>query len=192
MAKAAALPVLLVTGTVGVGKSAVAGEASAILAALEVPHAFVDLDALSYSWPPRGRFNEVLAFQNLAVVWANFRAAGATRLIVAYVVESQNDLRRYHDAVPGAQLVVCRLTASQATREARLHSREVGTGLAWHLRRTAELEAAMQQASLEDFQVRNDSRPLDVVAREVLEGAGWLHAGKGVVAANGPSLSEQG
>lgn len=171
--KSTTVPLLIVTGTVGVGKTAVAAEMSEILSAQQVPHAFVDLDALSYSWPPQGRFNEELAFKNLAAVWANFCQAGAERLIVAHVIESPRDLGRYREAVPGATIVVCRLTASQETREARLRAREAGMGLAWHLRRTVVLEEILQQVSLEDFRVENDGRPLDAVAREVLERAGW-------------------
>lgn len=174
MSQPLAVPLLLVTGTVGAGKTAVAMEMSEILSAHQVPHAFVDLDALTYSWPPQGPFNDDLAFQNLAAVWANFRAAGAKRLIVAWVVESRDELRRYKEAIPGAAVTVCRLVASQATREARLRAREVGAGRDWHLARTVELEQILEEAAVEDFQVENDGQPVGVVAREVLERAGWL------------------
>lgn len=145
------VPVLLVSGTVGVGKTSVAAEISEILSGKEVPHAYLDLDALSNSWPPQGRFNEELAFRNLASVWENFRASGAKRLIVSCVVESRADLIRFQEAVPGAALALCRLTASQATREARLRSREVGSGLEWHLNRTGELDFILDQLGIEDF-----------------------------------------
>jgi len=45
------VPVAVITGTVGVGKTSVALEMSEILAARAVPHALVDLDALSYVFP---------------------------------------------------------------------------------------------------------------------------------------------
>lgn len=173
MVEAQVVPTLLVTGTLGVGKTSVASEISEVLSIREVPHAFVDIDALTCSWPPQGRFNEDLAFRNLASVWANFRAAGAERLVVARVVESRGDLRRYQAAVPGAHMIMCRLVASQETREARLRAREVGTGLEWHLKRTVELESLLREAALEDFRVENDGRPLRAVALEVLERAGW-------------------
>lgn len=168
------VPLLILSGTVGAGKSSVGAAISGLLKAREVPHAFVDLDALAVSWPEHGRFNEELALRNLASVWENFRSAGAQRLVIAYVVESRGDLRRYEEAVPGAEITVCRLVASQATREARLRKRETGSGLAWHLNRTAELEAILQQAAVEDFCVENDGRPLEAVALEVLQKAGWL------------------
>lgn len=174
MSKPAVVPLLIISGTVGAGKTSVGGEVSEILAARQVPHAFLDLDALACSWPEQGRFNEDLAFRNLASVWANFRAAGAERLVVAYVVESRDDLKKYEEAVPGAKVTVCRLVASLETREARLRAREVGSGLSWHLNRTVELENLLRDAAVEDFCVENDGRPLEAVALEVLRKAGWL------------------
>lgn len=173
MTKAAVVPLLLITGTVGVGKTSVGEEVSEILTTRQVPHAFVDLDALANSWPTQGRFNEELAFRNLASVWANFQAAGAERLVVAFVAESRDDLKRYEEAVPGAELTICRLVASQETREARLRAREVGSGLSWHLNRTVELENILQAVALEDFCVENEGRSLEAVALEVLQKAGW-------------------
>jgi hypothetical protein len=70
--------------------------------------------------------------------------------------------------------MVCRLVASQATRESRIRQREIGAGLEWHLNRTVELEEILHKASVEDFQVENDGRPIRDVALEVLEKAGWL------------------
>lgn len=169
------VPMLLISGTVGSGKTSVAAEASRILADRQVPHAFVDIDALACSWPERGPFNRDLALKNLASVWANFREAGAGRLIVAGVLESPEDVRMHEEAIPGADAVICRLVASPKTREKRLRTRETGTGLAWHLQRTGELERILQEAALEDFRVENDGdKPLDAVAREVLRRAGWL------------------
>lgn len=49
-AERAPIPVLLVTGT---GKSTVAAEINDTLAALNVPNAAVDLDALVWQWPSR-------------------------------------------------------------------------------------------------------------------------------------------
>lgn len=174
MAVASGVPVIIVSGTIGVGKSAVASEMSEILCDRQVPHAYVDLDSLASSWPQVGPFNNVLAFRNLASVWANYREAGCERLIVARVVEHPSELDSYRRAVPGASIVVCRLVTSQETRVSRIRQREVGAGLDWHLDRTIELEEILQQASLEDFRVDNDGRPIRAVAHEVLEKAGWL------------------
>ena len=108
------LPLLALSGPVGVGKTTVLVEMHDILAARGVPHACIERDALAYSWPPRGRFNEAAALENLAAVWANFHRAGAERLVVAGVVESEADVDGYRRAVPGARITLCRLTASAA------------------------------------------------------------------------------
>jgi hypothetical protein len=168
------IPVLALSGPVGVGKTAVLVEIHDILCGLSVPHACVERDALSYSWPPEGRFNDVLALRNLAAVWANFRAAGATRLVVAGVLESAADIDAYRRSIPGAAVTTCRLVADEATRLARLRQREHGAGLEWHLHRTVELERILEAARLEDFVVANGHRPLRSVATEVLVRAGWV------------------
>ena len=94
--------------------------------------------------------------------------------MIAGVVEHAADIDDYRRAVPGSRVTVCRLTASAATRAARLRAREVGAGLDWHLRRTEELEAILDAARLEDFAVENDARPVRDVAVEVLARADWL------------------
>lgn len=45
------VPTLLISGTVAAGKSTVAAEISDTLAALKIPNAAVDLDALVWQWP---------------------------------------------------------------------------------------------------------------------------------------------
>lgn len=83
------IPVLVVTGPVGVGKTTVATEISALLADAGIPHACGDMDGLRDAWPapPDDRFNTALGLRNLAAIWRNFQAAGAQRLILADVVE---------------------------------------------------------------------------------------------------------
>ncbi len=161
-----AVPTLLITGPVGVGKTAVAGEVSRLLERSGVPHAMVDVDALSQCFPR-------LALRNLAAVWSNCRAAGARRLILARVIESRADLGGYRSAVPGARIVVCRLRAPARTLASRIRRREPGAGRAWHLARARELAPLMERAAVEDFVVETAGRSLTVVARDVLGRAGW-------------------
>jgi hypothetical protein len=168
------VPLLALSGSVGVGKTTVLVEIHDVLSGRNVAHACIERDALAYSWPERGYFNQDAALDNLAAVWANFRAAGAGRLVVAGVVERPEDLAGYHRAVPGARITVCRLVASQATRLERLRGREHGAGLEWHLHRTVELEQVLETARLDDFTVDNEDRPVRDVALEVLARAGWL------------------
>jgi hypothetical protein len=51
------VPTLLITGTVGVGKSTVAAEINDALADLKIPSAAVDLDALVWQWPSTSNWN---------------------------------------------------------------------------------------------------------------------------------------
>ena len=173
-----AIPVLVLNGSVGVGKTTIGHAISDVLVSARVPHAFVDRDALCVSWPQSGRFNEDMANRNLAAVWKNFRAHDATRLIVAGVLESTHDVEALRGAVPGAAIIVCRLRASAAVREARLRAREHGVSREWHLARSVELETILGRVAVDDFSIENDGRTPVAVAHEVLARAEWppMHA----------------
>lgn len=167
------VPVLVLSGTVGVGKSTILAEIHDILGGARVPHACIDCDALALSWPPRGAFNQVTVFENLESVWTNAHAAGAERLVLASVVETLEDLDGYQRAVPGARITVCQLMAAEEVRLARLRARELGTGLDWHLSRTTELQQILDAVALHDFSVTNEGRSIRAVAGEVLMRAEW-------------------
>jgi adenylylsulfate kinase len=167
------LPVLAISGAVGVGKTSVLVELHDILVSERISHGCVERDALSYSWPPQGRFNEAIVERNLSCVVANFLEAGATRLLIAGVIEGAADLAVYRRCVPNAEIQVCRLTADLDLRRQRLRMRERGAGLDWHLDRTAELDTILDRVGIEDFSVDNGDRPLREVALEVLARAGW-------------------
>src|SRR3982751_1917587 len=149
------LPVLAISGSVGVGKSSVLIELHDILETERIPHGCVERDALSYSWPTQGRFNEVIVERNLSCLVRTFLEAGATRLVIAGVIEALSDVAVYSRCVPNAEIQVCRLTADLELRRSRLRGREKGAGLGWHLDRTAELDAIQDSARLEDFSVDN-------------------------------------
>jgi adenylylsulfate kinase len=167
------LPVLAISGAVGVGKTSVLVELHDILVSEGIPHGCVERDALAYSWPTQGRFNEVIVERNLSCVVTNFLEAGAGRLIIAGVIEAPADLAVYSRCVPNAEIQVCRLTAGLELRRERLRAREKGAGLDWHLDRTVELDTILDSAKVEDFSVDNGDRPLREVALEVLTRAGW-------------------
>ena len=172
------IPVMVVTGPVGVGKTTIATEISALLADVGILHACVDMDGLRDAWPapPDDRFNSALGLRNLAAIWRNFHEAGAERLILADVVEQRSDLDSYREAVPGADVLLVRLRASVATLQGRIERREAGVGRDWHLHRAAELEAQMDRDALEDLLVETDGRSPDDIAREILARSGWLPA----------------
>lgn len=170
-----AVPILFITGTVGVGKTSVAGEVSEQLDKAGVAHAFVDIDSLRWCYPrpPHDRFRTELAMKNLAAVWRNFQAAGATYLVLADVLESRDELERYRAAVPGAEFLVVRLRAEPHTLASRVQTRELGSGLEWHRQRTAELAEQMDRSQVEDMLVDTEGKSIMTIAREILERSKW-------------------
>src|SRR5690606_7881350 len=129
---------VLINGTVGSGKTTVAGALADLLRNDDVPGAAIDLDWLAEFWPspPDDRFNTALTLTNLRAVAANFRAAGARVLIMAGVVETTDERRRVAEAVD-CPLALVRLTADLELIRRRLHRRHDldPDGLRWHLDR---------------------------------------------------------
>jgi adenylylsulfate kinase len=167
--------VLLLNGTVGSGKTTVMYEIADVLTEKEIPHAALDLDVLRSQWPPSSPWNANLMFDCLAALSPIYAAHGATRLVLAHVLEERAELQRYAEAIPGAEIVVVRITAPEELRRRRLQHRMLpGESLDWHLARTVELEAILSAAKAEDLTVANDDRPVRDVAKEVLDRTGWL------------------
>jgi GrpB-like predicted nucleotidyltransferase (UPF0157 family) len=164
------VPVIVLSGPVGVGKSAVASELSGTLSSAGVPHALVDFDVLTacYPYSPGDRFGHGLGCANLAHVWRNARSCGARCLVMARVVETREELEGFRDAVPGADIVVVRLAASLPVLEERVRARERGHSLEWHLQRAAELADGLRQAAIEDYLVQTDGRTVADVAAEIV------------------------
>lgn len=107
------VPLLLISGPVGVGKTSVGFEVSDLLCEQGVAHTFIDWDQLRYTYPrPVGdRFGNQLGMKNLRDVWRNAVAAGWRNLIIASVIETWADVEDIRQVVPGADVVVCQLRA---------------------------------------------------------------------------------
>lgn len=172
----APVPVLLVTGPVGVGKTVVTGEAASLLTEAGIPHAMADLAVIGACWPPPAddRWNEELIHANLACMWQNFQRAGATRLLLCRVLEARSLLRRVTEAVPGADITVVRLRSPWKLVEARIIAREAGRDPQWYLSTAAYLFDRLEHAGVEDYVVDNDDRLVTHVAADALRAAGWL------------------
>ncbi len=169
------LSALLITGTVGSGKTSVAGMIGDLLTAAEVPHAVIDLDWLRRTWPspPDDRFNLAVTLANVRSVAHNFLDAGAVRLVLAGVVETREERVRYQETL-GVPLTVCRLLVDLPTVRARLIGRhDDDAALAWHLDRSGELDAILERALVEDFAVDASELSVADVAAAVVRAAGW-------------------
>jgi len=167
------IKVIVLSGSMGCGKTTVMGEASDLLATQHIAHAYIDLDAIGTVSIAR-ETDADLRQRNLAAFYANFASAGVSHLILALALEARGELDDLRQAMPGATIVVCRLTASVATMEGRLRVREPGMHQATFVARARELQHVLDAAQLEDFTVLNDDRNVTEVARDVLERAGWL------------------
>src|ERR1700751_633301 len=118
---------LIITGTMGAGKTAVLGEASDILAQRQVVHAAIDLDALGVAHLPSAVPNDGVMHDNLRSICRNYSALGVQRFLVARAIEDSAQLRLYRDIIPAANTLVCSLTASVETMKRRIQMRELGT-----------------------------------------------------------------
>ena len=175
---AGSLPVLLITGPGGVGKTTVAFEVCRSLESAGIAHAMIDTDELDRIFPaPDGDpHKSLLTRRNLAAVWANLRAAGAPRLILTMVAPSiEEELSHVREAIPEATVTVIRLRASEDDLLERVHGREVGSGYGYQAARTIEQARLMEREPTADRIVIDTSdSTVDEVTREVLARAGWL------------------
>ena len=177
LAPDAGMRVLVINGTVGAGKTTIADAAGRLLGERQVPHAWLEVDALRRVWPtPQGDpFAQRVAFAQLAAIGPTLAAHGYWRVLLADVVEDPADRERYEAAFDGADVVIVRLTVSEATRFARLAERESDRSARdWHLARTVELDGILAAAGLADVVVDNAGRPPREVAAAVLAAAGWV------------------
>ncbi|GAA3561600.1 hypothetical protein GCM10022419_047800 [Nonomuraea rosea] len=164
---------LLITGTVGAGKTSVADAAGDLLAGAGIPHAVIDLDWLRRAWPapPGDPFNGALTMRNLSAVAANFLAGGAERLVLAGVIEDRDERDRHEQAL-GVPLAVCRIHVALPEVRRRLAGRHVHDpqDLGWHLGRAAELAGILDAAQVEDYTVDGTHGTPPQIAAGVVEG----------------------
>jgi adenylylsulfate kinase len=167
--------VLLITGTVGSGKTTTAEAMGDRLGEQGIPHAVVDLDWLSRSWPTPADdpFNSALELENLAAVAHNFFRAGSSRLVLAGVVESQG-MRSSYERALGLPVVVCRLQVDLERVRRRLISRHrPGRERNWHLHRSGELDEVLRSAGIGDHVVSVDEHSPEQVAAMIASKIGW-------------------
>ena len=170
------LPVLLITGPVGVGKTAVAFETMELLEERDVSHAFFDVDGLTYFHPKPSDdlFGERFAIEALGMLVPRLREEqGIARLILARVLWERESLRRYRQAIPDAEIVVVRLTAPLDVIDARIRQREPGSALDWYLARARELDSHWKTHPVEDLLVETANRDVRDIAHEIIDAIGW-------------------
>ena len=171
-----ALHVILLSGSVGVGKTTVLLEMGDVLEAGDCPYALLDLDWLAWVRPSGDidvSVRQVLV-DNLAHVCRTFRQAGVRRLVMARAVETPDDVDLIRAAlgVPAVLTVVC-LTARPDVVAERLHGRDTGERLAEHLGQMDHFAGARDGLGIDEIVVATDDIDATSVAQEVLARTGW-------------------
>jgi adenylylsulfate kinase-like enzyme len=185
--------VLLVCGPTGVGKSMVGWSAYRAARIAGYQCSYVDLDQISFLEPAPaaepGRHR--LKAANLAAVWRNFHARGASHLVAVGPIDGDDAVRAYAEALPSARITVARLHAGPEQFAERIALRGAGRtpprGLAGDLlvgRPAAELRriadraaaesAALDRAGVGDVRVPTDGRGPDELGAELLRAAAWV------------------
>ncbi len=148
---------------------------SRILAAADVAHALIEGDALDQAHPEPWRQGIPLAERNLAAIWRNCRDAGWTRVIYTNTV-SVLELPALTAALGGeVEAVGVLLTADDATAAARLAGREIGSGLADAIARSASAAPRLEAGSADAVhRLATDGRTVAEIAAEVVALSGWI------------------
>jgi adenylylsulfate kinase-like enzyme len=174
---AAAIRGVLLTGTIGAGKTTIAEAISERLHEEGERHALLDIDWLGQVYPPQVEadpFNDSLAVRNLAAIWPNFVEAGIRFAVVAATVLNEDQLEGVARAMPGCELTVVRVAARPETVAARIQVRDHGRLLEDFLRRTDSVAEEIERAALESFSVTNEDRPPPELADDILQRLKWL------------------
>jgi len=113
------VPLLLLCGAPGTGKSSVAWEVYWSLMRDGVPVAHTDLDGIGYG-PPGHSGSFDLKFQNVAAVWRTYSDAGAEVFIVSGLRVLEQDVLDCTAAVPGSVATTVVLTVTPEEQQERI------------------------------------------------------------------------
>ena len=149
---------ILISGPVGVGKTTVAQELSALLVTNSVAHTFVDLDALTHTYPRStdDPFGQTLALRNLQAVWDNAQAHNPRLLLIARVIETEATARKIAESVTIDGYTLVQLSAGNETLLERVRTRETGAGREWHEARAIELSRSLSETDIADHVIETD------------------------------------
>lgn len=166
--------VIVISGTMGAGKTTVLGEASDVLSERRIVHAAIDLDGVTAVGLPDDQTRD-LTVQNLSAVFGHLLSRGIRHVMVAAAVESREELQDLRRAMSEPEMVVCRLVAGSATLEQRIRGREPGMCQEQFVARSRLLDGILNRAAIEDFSEHNDGgRLVTEVATAMLQRAGWI------------------
>jgi chloramphenicol 3-O-phosphotransferase len=188
----AVVPLLLLCGAPGTGKSSVAWEVYWLLMREGVSVAHVDLDAIGYG-PPGHSGSFDLKFANVGALWGNYSDAGASALVVSGLRRLQSDVFACAAAVPGSAVTAVVLTTTVEEQRERILTRantryglKRGGGSSAQTPEALErvVTSAAQQLEAEADEIPNAlvldtvGVPVVEIARQLLQATGWPDARK--------------
>jgi broad-specificity NMP kinase len=123
--------VVLITGPAGVGKSTIGFRFYIKCLKAGLTAGYVDLSQIGFIQPAGAGTpgNQRLKARNLAAIWRNYQAAGATRLVAVGAIGNEADSGLYTDELEGAGITFTRLRAGSGELRLRIMSR--GAGGSW-------------------------------------------------------------
>lgn len=166
--------ILLITGTVGTGKTTVVVEIGEQLTDMGLPNAVIDLDWLG--WVNAGdNFQEYdqLIMQNLITVWPNYRAIGVAYLVLARGFIHREPVDMLKSSFSNTPITIIRLMPSKETIERRLSQRDSGETLREHLEEMSKFSQLMDELHLEDTSINNDDLSVEETAQQSINFTGW-------------------
>jgi len=166
--------ILLITGTVGTGKTTVAAEVGEQLGDAGLRNAVIDLDWLG--WVNAGDdFHEYdqLIMQNLMTIWPNYNAIRVEYLVLARGLIHRKPVDILKTTFPNTPIAIVRLVASKETIEKRLSQRDSGETLKEHLSEMGEMNRIMNELHLEDIVVNNEHLSVEESTRQIINFIGW-------------------
>lgn len=189
-APAAGRRVALITGPPGVGKSTTGFCFYLQCLSAGLTAGYVDLAQVGFLRPaaaadPGGHR---LKARNLAAIWRNYRAAGATHLVATGMIASQAVLRLYASELHGTGVAHIRLRADSAELSRRIMTRGAGGSwpepgdrlsgqpaefLARVARQAVQAAEALDQSDAGGLAVDTTGRSPEESASMIRQAAGW-------------------
>ena len=159
---------LLVTGAPGTGKTGVLAALSELLAAAQVRHATLEVEAVTSTYPTLHDQQRSAALRSASSLYRRF---GYERMLLTVTAESQAHLGATLRAVGADGHAVVALDADPVTLRRRISDREPEgwSGLDELLLAAGRLRAAIAELEGVDLRVRTESERPAEVAERILE-----------------------